>query len=54
MIPGSHNSGAIREFSGYFASNIVHRYSVNQEESITNQVRDTSTYSILESTVRNP
>jgi len=27
MIPGTHDSGAIKKFQGFFASNIVNRYS---------------------------
>ena len=38
MIPGTHDSGAIKEFKGYFAHNIANRYSINQEESIWNQL----------------
>ena len=38
MIPGSHNSGAIKPFKGYFASHIYNRYTVNQEESVANQL----------------
>ncbi len=38
MIPGTHNSGAIQTFRGYFAHNIVKRFSVNQEENIWTQL----------------
>ena len=38
MIPGTHDSGAVQEFKGYFAHNIANRYSINQEESIWNQL----------------
>ena len=38
MIPGTHNTGATKEFKGYFAGNIANRYSINQEESIWNQL----------------
>ena len=38
MIPGTHDSGSIKEFKGYFASNIANRYSINQEETIWNQL----------------
>ena len=38
MIPGTHDSGATKEFKGYFAHNIANRYSIDQEESIWNQL----------------
>jgi hypothetical protein len=38
MIPGTHDSGAINQFKGYFAHNIANRYSIDQEESIWNQL----------------
>merc|ERR550539_52645 len=38
MIPGTHDSGAIKRFKGYFAHNIANRYSINQEETIWNQL----------------
>ena len=38
MIPGTHDSGATKVFKGYFAHNIANRYSIDQEESIWNQL----------------
>ena len=38
MIPGTHDSGAIKQFKGYFAHNIANRYSINQEETVWNQL----------------
>ena len=38
MIPGTHDSGATKDFKGYFAHNIANRYSIDQEESIWNQL----------------
>ena len=38
MIPGTHDSGAIMEFNSYFAGNVLNRFSVNQDESIWNQL----------------
>ena len=38
MIPGSHHSGSVKTFSGYFADDILNRYSVSQEESVWNQM----------------
>nr|XP_040583265.1 uncharacterized protein LOC121131933 [Lepeophtheirus salmonis] len=38
MIPGTHNSGAIKEFEGYYADFFTKRFSVAQEESIWTQL----------------
>ena len=38
MIPGTHNSGSTKKFEGYLAHNIFNRFSINQEESVWNQL----------------